>query len=411
LGYYWQAIQPLQKSSKTPSLIYNNSKQPSIKFPRTKKTLYQATDNLRLYTEISPPPEKIQASQFMAMLATTLGMYQEAENHHHAAFPASKSPGDCPTSGAATQSAFSAIEKIAENEPIVMINESHSIIATRAFILQILPIFKKSGFKYLALEALAPTPDNNSQNHPVKSLEDEDLPVRGYPLDNSSAGFYLREPIYAELLRAAITSGFKLIAYEELNTSSREQRETGQARTLAKLIAHDPEAKLLVIAGYAHIWKNDGWMADRLQKETGRNVFSIDQTSRMSGCKEKIDMDSSSPFILMTDNGMWASDPQRVDATIVHPPRNGNVRTMTSGWLTLGGHRKAIQPDTDACTDGWPCLISAIHENENELAVPADRVLLKNKNDDSMLFLKPGTYRYILETRNGTKITQHLKVY
>jgi len=62
-----------------------------------------------------PLPEKIQASQFMAMLATTLGMYQDAENHHHSAFPASKSPGNCPASGTTIGSALNAIKKIAEN--------------------------------------------------------------------------------------------------------------------------------------------------------------------------------------------------------------------------------------------------------------------------------------------------------
>jgi len=353
--------------------------------------------------------EKPQASQFMAMLNAMLGAYQEAENHHYKAFPASKSPGECPTFGVTVEPALNAIEKIASRDSIVMINESHSLVATRAFIIQILPLFRKMGFKYLALEALAPMSSNGHHDQTGKPHEDKNLTARGYPLDDSSTGFYLREPIYAELVREAVAAGFKLIAYEEVNAASREERESGQARTLAELIANDPESKFLVIAGYSHIWKNNGWMADRLQKETGRNVFSIDQTSRLSGCKG---FPYHQPFIFITNtDNPWSSHPERVDVTIIHPERHENTRAMISGWLTLGGHRKAIQPDTTDCKDAWPCLISAIYEHENESSVPADRIILRSKNDPSTFFLKPGSYRYVVESNNDTKTIKSLVVY
>jgi len=354
--------------------------------------------------------ERMQASQLLSMTDAVFGRYQDAENHYYAAFPAGKKPGECPVADVMAKPAIEVLRKVTADAQIVMINESHSIAATRAFLVQLVPTLRQLGFKYLAMEAIAPASDELINTPPMKALQDISIPSRGYPLDQSSAGFYLREPIYAELVREAIAHGFKLVAYETLQAKSRDEREDGQAKALAKLIAADPEAKIAVIAGYSHIWKADGWMADRLQKEIGRKVLSIDQTSRVLGCAGRIAPAALDSYILTNADGRaWSSMPDRVDVTVLHAPREDG-RTIASGWLTLGGRRKGVQPDITACADAWPCLISAIYADEDEQAVPADRVLLEGANDESLLFLKPGTYRYIISPHGRAAATYELTV-
>ncbi|HEX7803818.1 MAG TPA: hypothetical protein VF471_13790 [Pseudoxanthomonas sp.] len=354
--------------------------------------------------------ERAQAAQLLSMTDAMFGRYQDATDHYYTAFPAGKKPVSCPASGVTPEPALAAVRKLASDAQVAMINESHSIATTRAFVYQLLPVLRQLGFKYLAMEALAPASDDLTQNLPMKSLRDIALPSRGYPLDESSAGFYLREPIYAELVREAIAQGFTLVAYETLQAKSRDEREEGQANALARLVASDPQAKIAVIAGYSHIWKADGWMAERLQKQISGKILSIDQTSGVLGCDQPLKTSSLEPYILTGADGKgWASKPDRVDVTVLHPAYEYG-RTAPSGWLTLGGRRQGVAPDTAACDDSWPCLVSAVYASEGEEAVPADRVLLASADDPSLLFLKPGTYRYVVEPRGRPKSTRELTI-
>ena len=295
--------------------------------------------------------ERRQAAQLLSMTDAMFGRYQDAADHYYTTFPAGKKPASCPALGVTPEPALAVLRRLASDVQIAMINESHSIVTTRAFIYQLLPVLRQLGFKYLAMEALAPASDGLAQSLPMKLLQDTALPSRGYPLDESSAGFYLREPIYAELVREAVAQGFTLVAYETLQAKSRDEREEGQASALARLAASDPQAKIAVIAGYSHIWKADGWMAERLQKQISGKVLSIDQTSGVLGCDQSPKTSSLEPYILMGANGKgWASKPDRVDVTVLHQAHEDG-RTASSGWLTLGGRRRGVAPDTAACDD------------------------------------------------------------
>ncbi len=353
--------------------------------------------------------EQAQAAQLLSMTDATFGRYQDAEDHYYAAFPAGRKPISCPATGV-TEPALMALRRFAAEAQVVMINESHSMVTTRVFLYDLLPVLRALGFKYLAMEALAPASDEPPQGQSMMALQDPALPSRGYPLDQSAAGFYLREPIYAEMVREAIAQGFTLVAYETLQAKSRDEREAGQADALAKLIASDPHAKVAVIAGYSHIWKADGWMAERLQRQISGKILSIDQTAGLLGCDVPPKTDSLQPYVLVDAKGVgWASKPDRVDVTVLHKARKDG-RTAHSGWLTLGGRRKGIQPDTRACADAWPCLVAAIYASEGEDAVPADRALLEGPDDRALLFLRSGQYRYVVEPKGGARTQQTLIV-
>jgi len=351
-----------------------------------------------------------QAAQLLSMADAMFGRYRDAEDHYYAAFPGGNKSVACPVSGVTVQPALEMIRRVAADTRVLLINESHSMMITRAFIYQLLPVLRSSGFKYLALESLAPSSDKLANTQAMKVLQDTALPVRGYPLDRSSGGFYLREPIHAEIVREAVAQGFILVAYEALHANTREEREEEQANALARLIASDSQAKIAIVAGYGHISKSDGWMADRLQNMLTEKIFSIDQVSGIFGCEDPPEDGSLAPYVLADTNGKeWASKSDRVDVTVLHRARKDG-RMASSGWLTLNGERKGIVPDTVSCGQAWPCLVSAIYANEEEQAVPADRVLLTGAGDQSLLFLKPGVYRYVVKPQGGLQTISELIV-
>lgn len=147
-------------------------------------------------------------------------------------------------------SAVKSIEDVSRKHQIIFVNEAHHIPQHRAFTLSILKTLYKNGFRYFAAETF---------NH----FAMDDLNQRKYPL--LSTGNYTAEPIFGELVREALSIGFKLVAYEiEVNESEcnwvpndircANKREKAQAvNIINKILKTDPRAKVLVHAGYGHI--------------------------------------------------------------------------------------------------------------------------------------------------------------
>src|SRR4029450_6020500 len=123
------------------------------------------------------------------------------------------------------------------------------------------------------------------------NFDDKTLQTRGYP--TLMTGGYTAEPVYADLVRTALSLGYKVTAYECDDSPSQQTdnpipamniREQGQAKNLKeRILDGDPAAKIIVHAGYAHIAKKlqsgrQGelkWMALAFQELTGVEPFCI----------------------------------------------------------------------------------------------------------------------------------------
>ncbi|WEK19633.1 MAG: hypothetical protein P0Y49_00495 [Candidatus Pedobacter colombiensis] len=164
------------------------------------------------------------------------------------------------------------IINLAKGRRVVMINENHYIPKHRILTYNLLQQFYDIGYRYLALEALTPG-DTIS-------------------LKRDKSSIYANEPNMANLIREALRLGFQLIAYEsEDNTPEnpnfsshrRNMRELLQARNLYQIIVKDPQAKILVHAGVAHIWEqattNKGmYMAEYFKVISGIDPLTINQS-------------------------------------------------------------------------------------------------------------------------------------
>lgn len=156
------------------------------------------------------------------------------------------------------------IIEFSKNEKIVLFNENHFSQSHRYLLYLLLDDYYKSGFRYLALEAVW---------EDTKELEN-----RGFPI--SSTGFYCQDPMYAHLIRKALKLGFKIISYDDFETPVK--REFEQAKKIfSKTFRIDQNTKVLGLVGSQHIDKSidsdKRWMASFLKHDFGIDPFTISQ--------------------------------------------------------------------------------------------------------------------------------------
>ena len=286
-------------------------------------------------------------------------------------------------------------------------NEAHSAPITRTLTIELLAKLREQGFVYFAAETLYAT--------------DKDLNKRGYPNDKS--GFYTNEPLYGEMVRTALKLGFKVVAYDVENAGTGDARERAGADSLySQVFKKDPNARLVVNAGFAHIQKSGKYlggssMAEFFQKISGIDPLCIEQTMLIQHARPDQDhsvyreVTAANRFTHPTvyvgaDGKAWTLKPGEYDVSVFFPPQES--AGGRPGWANLGGQRIAYPIEADLCRHVLPCLVEARYANEGDDAIPADRARLAASDDaglsqrlsvvvtheaQSELYLRPGNYR------------------
>lgn len=295
--------------------------------------------------------------------------------------------------------------------PIVMVNEAHHSSQTRLLTLALLPKLRARGFRYLAVETLA-NPGSGKVEYPTRET-----------------GYYTREPIFGEIIREALRLGYQLVPYEPNEPAGRKQtqqeRETGMAQNIFdSVLAKDPQAKILVHAGYAHIGENPGSaarqanpMAMELARLSKLPILSVDQTSLASYLISKSEtpndrlnavFEVGEPSVLLDKQTQqaWSYKPGQYDVTVLLPKSPSTE--LRPGWLRLEGRRRPVAVDASSCRDNYPCLIGAYHQSEPDDAIPADQfVALTQIESNSPLYLAPGDYRVFTLASDGRKLREY----
>lgn len=368
-----------------------------------------------------PAADRPLAMQMFASVENELGLYNEALRD----FPLkSHVAADTAIPTAEKWKAADAVDVIAQqaaSRRIVLVNEAHHDAHTRQLTLALLPRLRALGFEYFAAEALLD--------------KDASLMSRGYPT-TASGSEYLREPSYGEIVRTAIKLGFKVVSYD-VDSRSTQERETGQAENLyRKVFAKNPDARLFVHAGYAHIDRakgrlgNTAPMAMQLQQLTGIEPLSIDQTQFREQIPSEPDayttlvksFPAREPFVLLdrSTGKPWSAHPEQYDINVLLPPAAGQravesgytqpstivhdmvrnqpmlahlVNTQRPEWLTLHDERYPYAVSTTLCRVTTPCVVDAHYIDESENAIAADRYAFMQSDTASKLYLRPGRYR------------------
>ena len=341
-------------------------------------------------------------SQYLSWFQTWVGAYDAALETFSVAQPRQADDAPSPLRGDyRAKDGADVILGLARDRKAVFFNEAHSAPVTRTLTVELLAKLRAQGFDYFAAESLYTT--------------DTDLGKRGYPTVRS--GFYVTEPIYGEMIRAALRLGFTVVAYDAEDNGSGDTREKASAEALyAQTFKRDPNARLVLNAGFGHIQKSGehlggSSMAEYFEKISGVEPLAIEQTMLIEHAHADQNhplyaeavraAHSDRPFVFVNDAGSaWTLKPGKYDVSVFFPPETSI--DDRPGWLGLDGMRAPYPLDGSTCHETFPCLIEARYTTEGDDAVPADRVVLDARDTGarlpgtgprSALFLYPGQYR------------------
>ena len=303
------------------------------------------------------------------------------------------------------QNAIKFIETIADSNQAIMLNEGHNLAYNRAFAIRLLDVLYKKGFRYFAAETLAEN--------------DKELEKRGYPIYGKT-GFYTDEPVYGDLIRAALKIGYKVVAYES-ETGTAYLRERGQAQNLYdRILSKDPKAKIFVYAGYDHIAKGgekdeNKLMAQFFKDISKINPYSIDQVdmaerssseNEFKTYKHALTKDMGKEPVVFCDKQGKPNivDNVKYDAQIFHPRSEYQKGRPT--WLLMGGLRKHYEFSVELCKGKFPSLVQAFLANEGKDAVPIDQVQVSDSKNVPALVLPVGEFRLRVVDDSGNIINE-----
>ena len=327
-------------------------------------------------------------AQQIAAVDTFYGRYIDAESRLYKVRPNYGKAKQCPGDSDSAVAAIETLSTLLNDTELLLINESHTRLSTRSFNLRILSMLKGSGFTHLAIEALS------------DRIETSQVLRNWVPQANGDFGYYTREPLMAEIIREAQKLGFVLIAYDDFPKGGREAREEYQATSIASIVNDNKTAKVVVLAGYSHIYRNNGWMAERLVKKINKKLLSVDQVRFLNGCSN-FEQNIRFPYFIQDKEGnIWSDRPDRVDVSVIHKTII-DPQTRRPSWLGLNKKYKPIKVDKRECNNSFPCLISVYYSNESNTATPAAKRFLESENDSSWIFLAPGKYRYKIVNNDG----------
>lgn len=261
------------------------------------------------------------------------------------------------------------MRKIAHRERLIILMEAHNSPKHRQWIEQVLPVLREAGFRDFAAEGLGESPQSLRQ--------------RGYPV--SSTGFYASDPHYGNVLRTALALGFELHGYEAFGKNYRD-REREQAANLAKLLAENPKLKLVVHAGYGHVFKKplqpgEKMMAAYLWDLTGIEPYCILQTWHSpedDEARQLAALAGGKPPVMLVPAPAGLSDPQfqypkgAVDALVIHAPSVGGPAERVHEFRS---ERRRVAGTWNGAE--WPVLIGAFKKGESPDAVALDQVMLR----------------------------------
>lgn len=352
-------------------------------------------------------------NQYLSWYQTWVGDYVGARNSFSILQKTERDDASSPMEGSDwhAESAVDAITRLAKEKKAVFFNENHSYPLTRTLTVKMLAALRKEGFDTFAAETL---------NQPDMA----ELKQRGYVVHET--GFYTEEPIYAEMVHAALKLGYRIVAYEALSDATGDAREEEQARNLKRdVYANHPDARLVVNAGYAHIQEHGKYlggaaMAQHFKRLTHIDPLTIEQTMLIPHDKTTSDhpyyrdamqkLMPKQPIVFVDKAGMpWSLKKKAYDISVFFPEES--LQRGRPTWLSLIGMRQAFEVSGRMCDLKYPCMVEARYEGQPDEAIPADRVVIEFKSrivgyDDKVrqssdpypvaeLWLRPGKYEIL----------------
>jgi len=300
----------------------------------------------------------------------------------------------------------------ADSFQVIMMNEAHHSSLHRHFMAQLLRELYEKGFRYFGLEAL--------------NIMDTVINVRKYPTQYS--GFYIDEPVFGNLIRLALETGYVVFGYDVQGKNGKE-REIGQAENIKTIIDNDPHAKILIHAGFGHIREDENFgswekaMAGRFKEFTGINPLTIDQVEMSERSKPekenpvyRIELVSESSIFINENKEPFVDNHSGkiFDLQVFHP--RTNFSHNRPDWLFTSDKQyfSVMLPNDIEFT--LPCLVFAYKKSEYETEklnnlIPADIIELDKDNFSDIGFvLTKGNYVFVYKAKTGQIIEKEIRI-
>lgn len=203
------------------------------------------------------------------------------------------------------------------------------------------------------------------------------------------------EPQFGNLIRAANKLNYTLHPYEHHTSRGNiQERETVQAKKIAKLLDSLPNSKIIVYCGFSHISEDSikNWgmpMAAKLKELTGIDRYTIEQTvlserSNTSSNNPYFNLINTKNYAVLTDDAGNAFnkklDDKRIDAFVYAPPTN--YINNRPNWVFENGKRP-IFIDKNAVKITYPLLVKVYFKERDidNLVIPIDIIEIKSSEE------------------------------
>lgn len=319
--------------------------------------------------------------------------------------------------------ALEVIVAAAKTRQIVILNEAHTISRCRVFAEALMIRLRAEGFGVFAAETFTNTVRGG--------ISPEIVALNAGAPVTAKTGWYLADPVFAEMVRAARALGYRFAGYEvrpdqmaTAGAGADQQIETRDDAEANNFITHildgNPKARVFVYCGYDHVLKAEVynhqlWFAARLKAKTGIDPLCIGQAWSVpppAGQPEDAALAAildhfrpTAPIILRDAAGealRLSIDKKALDFEVIHPRLNDVAGRP--GWLATAPDRKEshfklneIPPD-DALLQAIPAA-----EANNAAAIPADQYPAPANAREAVFFLKPGAYAVFVEEEDGKR--------
>jgi len=363
--------------------------------------------------QIETEADTLYGHQIIAWEYSRIGQYKKALAAWDKDFPSSYELAEEDSSNFLKYSPRNAIEYIlsqADSHQVIMLNEAHHISLHRNFTKRLLEGLSEKGFEYFGLEALNREDSINERKFPIQS-----------------SGSYTSEPEFGNLLREAVELGYFVFGYEAGFGKNGKEREIEQAQNIKRILDKDPQAKILIHAGFSHIREDEhieGWekaMAGRFKQYTGIDPLTIDQVAMT----EKSLEESENPFyklaavkeptVFVNSKNQGFIDVNRkkqFDMSVFHP--RTEYKNSRPHWLF--DSRKQFYPvSLINTTFSYPVMVFAFADNEyshtktNHL-VPVDIVEIEAQTETTGLVLSKGNYVLIFKDSAGKLVEERIEL-
>lgn len=310
-------------------------------------------------------------------------------------------------------SPHNAIEYIlsqADSHQVIMLNEAHHSSLHRNFTKRLLKGLSEKGFEYFGLEALNREDSINERKFPVQS-----------------SGYYINEPEFGNLLREAFELDYFVFGYEASSGKNGKEREIEQAQNIKQILDKDPDAKILIHAGFSHIREDeyiDNWekaMAGRFKQYTGIDPLTIDQVAMSETSSEESEnpfyklaaVKEPTVFVNSKNQGFIDVNRQKLfDMSVFHP--RTDYKQTRPHWL-FTNERQFYPVSLQNQTFLYPVMVFAFVENEynrtnTDQLVPVDIVEIESQIETTGLVLSKGHYVLIFKDSSGKMEEERIEI-